>query len=47
MWRWHRRTDEDFTEEIQVAIALETDRLIAEGMSAEEAGLAALTGARR
>jgi putative ABC transport system permease protein len=31
-WRWHRRTDEDFSEEVQATIALETDRLIAEGI---------------
>jgi predicted permease len=42
MWRWRLRTDEDFTEEIQAAITLETDRLVAEGLSQEEARRAAL-----
>ena len=42
MWRWHRRTDEDFREEIKAAIALETDRLIAAGSRPEEARRAAL-----
>ena len=42
MWRWRRRTDDDFAEEIQAAIELETDRLIASGMSPEEARGAAL-----
>src|SRR5258708_4181743 len=42
MWRWRRRTDEDFSEEIRADIALEMDRLIAEGMGPEEAGAAAL-----
>src|SRR5436189_254433 len=42
MWRWRRRTDEDFSQEIQAAIALETDRLIAAGMSPAEARGAAL-----
>jgi putative ABC transport system permease protein len=42
MWRWHRRTDEDFTEEIRANIALETDRFIAEGMNPEQARALAL-----
>ena len=42
MWRWRRRTDEDFAEEIRANIAIDTDRLIAEGMSPEKARAAAL-----
>ena len=42
MWRWRRRTDEDFSEEIQANIALDIDRFMAEGMSPEEARRAAL-----
>ena len=42
MWRWRRRTDEDFSEEIQANIALDTDRFIAEGMTPEEARTAAV-----
>jgi putative ABC transport system permease protein len=42
MWRWRKRTDEDFCEEIRANIALDTDRLIAEGMSPEDARAAAL-----
>jgi predicted permease len=42
MWSWHRRSDEDFTEEIRANIALETHRLIAEGMNPDEARTAAL-----
>src|SRR6266566_1239027 len=42
MWRWRRRTEEDFREEIQTNIALDTDRFVAEGMSHEEARAAAL-----
>ena len=41
MWRWRRRSDEDFTEEIRANIALEIDRLVAVGMSREEARSAA------
>src|SRR2546426_1881392 len=37
MWRWRGRTDEDFREEIQANIAVDIDRLIADGMSPEEA----------
>jgi putative ABC transport system permease protein len=39
---WCRRSDEDFSQEIQAAIALETDRLIATGLSRDEARQAAL-----
>jgi putative ABC transport system permease protein len=42
MWRWRKRTDEDFSEEIRANIALDTDRFIAEGISPEEARSAAL-----
>ncbi len=41
MWR-RRRTDEDFTEEIQAHIDLETDRLIQQGITPEEARAAAI-----
>src|SRR5229473_2535718 len=42
MWRWRKRTDEDFSEEIQTNITLDMDRLEAEGMSPEDAKTAAL-----
>jgi hypothetical protein len=42
MWPWRRRSDEDFAEEIRANIALEIDRLIAEGVSPNEARTAAL-----
>ena len=42
MWPWHRRSDEDFSEEIRANVALESDRLEAEGMRPEEARIAAL-----
>ena len=42
MWKWRRRTDEDFSEEIRANIALEIDRFVAEGMSPENARAAAL-----
>ena len=42
MWKWRRRSDEDFVEEIRANIAIDTDRFIAEGMSPEEARRAAL-----
>jgi putative ABC transport system permease protein len=42
MWSWRKRSDEDFAEEIRANIALETDRLIAAGMSPEEARSAAV-----
>jgi putative ABC transport system permease protein len=38
---FRRRADDDFAREIEAHVALETDRLIAEGMSAEEARHAA------
>src|SRR5262245_23597151 len=38
---WRRRPTTDFSEEIQAHIALETDRLIAEGMSPIDAARAA------
>src|SRR5579862_1718067 len=41
MWPWTRRTEEDFREEIQAHIALDADRFIADGMSAEAARRAA------
>ena len=41
MWRWRRRSDKDFSEEIKSNIALDTDRFIAEGMSPDEARAAA------
>jgi putative ABC transport system permease protein len=34
---WRRRSTEDFSEEIRAHIALETDRLVADGMSPDEA----------
>jgi hypothetical protein len=40
MW-WRRRRDDDFGAEIQAHVALETDRLIGEGLSPEEARAAA------
>jgi hypothetical protein len=40
MPRW-RRTDDDFSEEVRAHLALEADRLIAEGMSPEDAHAAA------
>jgi putative ABC transport system permease protein len=42
MRRLWKRTDDDFSEEIQAHIALDTDRFIAEGMNPEEAKAAAL-----
>jgi predicted permease len=39
--RWRKRTDADFADEIRAAIAIETDRLIAGGMNADEARAAA------
>ena len=43
MWRWRLRahTDEEFRQEIEAHIALETDRLIADGRSPAEARAAA------
>jgi len=37
MWRFTRRTDEDFASEIDAHLTIETDRLIAEGLSPDEA----------
>ncbi len=42
MWRWRRRTDDDFREEIQANIALDSERFASEGLSPEEANAAAL-----
>ena len=39
--RWIRRSQRDFTEEIRAHLALETDRLMAEGLSPEDAAFAA------
>jgi putative ABC transport system permease protein len=39
--RWIRRSQRDFSDEIRAHLALETDRLIAEGLSPEEAAFAA------
>jgi putative ABC transport system permease protein len=41
MWWRRRRNDEDFHEEINAHVALETDRLIAEGSSPQDARVAA------
>jgi len=38
---WTRRSEDDFSDEIRAHLAIETDRLVAEGMSREEAALAA------
>ena len=39
MWKWRRRTNEDFAEEIQAHISQETTRLAEEhGMSVKDAG---------
>jgi predicted permease len=42
MPRWRGRSEHDFADEIRAGIALETDRLVADGMPPEEARLAAL-----
>src|SRR5262245_25780953 len=42
MFRRRRRSNSDFAAEVQSHIALETDRLIAEGMSPEDAQAAAI-----
>jgi putative ABC transport system permease protein len=39
--RWRRRSTTDFSDEIEAHVALETDRLIAEGMPPEDAARAA------
>jgi putative ABC transport system permease protein len=41
MWTWRRRSHEDFAAEIRANIAIETDRLIANGTPPEEARAAA------
>jgi putative ABC transport system permease protein len=41
MWGWRRRSDDDFREEIQANLALDTDRFIDEGLNHEEARAAA------
>ncbi len=42
MWPFKRRSDDDFRGEIEAHVAIETDRLIADGMSPEEARAAAI-----
>src|SRR5882672_10074953 len=42
MWRWRRRSENDFGEEIRANIGIDTDRFLAKGMSPEEARAAAL-----
>jgi putative ABC transport system permease protein len=42
MWRWRRRSERDFSAEIQAHIRLDTDRLITEGARPEDARAAAL-----
>ena len=42
MRAWRGRSDDDFADEIRADIALETERLVAEGMQPEHARLAAL-----
>ena len=37
MWSWRSRSDDDFAEEIDDNIVLETDRLVADGINAKEA----------
>ena len=39
---WRTRSDDDFAEEIRASLALETERLVAEGMDPEAARIAAL-----
>lgn len=41
MWPFRRRTDDDFSREMEARLALETDRLIADGLSPDEARAAA------
>src|SRR5688500_10137626 len=41
MWPFSRRTDDDFRAEVEAHMALETERLIAEGLSPAEAAHAA------
>ena len=42
MWWDPRRNDQDFSHEIEAHIALEMDRLVAEGVNPEEARAKAL-----
>ena len=42
MWPFKRRSDDDFRCEIEAHVAIETDRLIADGMSPQEARAAAI-----
>jgi len=42
MWRWRRRSDEDFAEEIRANIDIDVDRLVAQGRDPAEARAAAL-----
>lgn len=42
MWRWRKRTDEDFSEEIRAHIALDVDRLTDEGTRPDDARSTAL-----
>ena len=42
MWRWRKRSDEDFRAEIDANIALEAERLVGDGMSRDDARVAAL-----
>ncbi|MGH9310671.1 MAG: permease prefix domain 1-containing protein, partial [Vicinamibacterales bacterium] len=41
MWRRTRRPDDDFRKEIEAHIALETDQLIADGLSPDAAAVKA------
>ena len=41
MWRRRRRTEEDFAQEVESRLRLETDKLIDEGMSPDDARAAA------
>ena len=41
MWRWQRRSERDFAEEIAANIAIHAEQLVAEGMSPEDANAAA------
>src|SRR4026208_984667 len=41
MWHRRRRTDEEFGNEIEAHLALETDQLIADGVSPDEAAVTA------
>jgi hypothetical protein len=37
MWRWGKRSDDDYGEEIRPNIAFDIDRFTSEGMSPEQA----------